>query len=115
MHGDVALSGPVWLFATAVILIAVMLALVVVVDSIRPLRRLRDGSRSGRTWPYALVEASFLVALAVAQFAPGVSGVSLLPVALAPIALLMGVLYLLRVVYPARVDSATADDEVGFR
>jgi len=101
VHGDVTLRGPVWLFATTVILIALLLAVFVIADAIRRARRAgADDGSPVRLWPYAVAQALFLMSLVVAQVLEGTSLVSALPVVLAPVALGFGVAYLLRVVFP---------------
>lgn len=105
MHGDLSLGGPVWLFATVVILLTLVLALFVIADALRPRRRaaLAERSAAGRRellWPYVAVETFFLLALAMTQVLEGISLVSALPVIAAPFALAFGVAYLLRVVFP---------------
>lgn len=112
MHGDLVLGGPVWLFATVIILITLLLALFVLLDAMRPARRRQIteraravGRRAEPLWFYAAVEAAFLGALLVAQVWAGISLVSAVPVALAPFALAMGIAYLLRVVFPRHVTS----------
>lgn len=115
MHGDIVLSGPVWFFATGLILCAVALALFVTWDSVR--RRVRRASvsaaergRTGAPWFYAAIQVVFLVSLAVAQLLGGISIVSAVPVALAPVALGFGVAYLLRVVFPTAPATAPATE-----
>lgn len=105
MHGDVVLRGPVWLFATGLILCAVALALYVTWDSVRRRARRASGQaeergQTGAPWFYAAIQVAFLASLAVAQLLGGISIVSAVPVALAPVALGFGVAYLLRVVFP---------------
>lgn len=108
MHGDVVLRGPVWLLATGLILCAVALALFVTWDSVR--RRARRGSgRTRAPWFYAAIQVVFLASLAVAQLLGGISIVSAVPVALAPVALGFSVAYLLRVVFPAAPTAVDAE------
>lgn len=109
MHGDVVLRGPVWLLATVLMLGAVGLALYVVADSVRRSSgRRRGGTVARAPWTYAAVQLIFLGALMVAQLLGGVSIVSAVPVALAPVAFAVGVAYLLKVVFPK---GAVAADE----
>lgn len=101
MHGDVGLGGPVWFFATSLLLLTVALALFVVLDVVRRVRRGRDEAIGrGSLVMFAAGETVFLLALLVAQVLQGVSLMSAVPVALAPFALAAGVAYLLKVVYP---------------
>lgn len=101
MHGDVVLGGPVWLLATAFIMGTAVLAIFVIVDSLRPLRR---SSVAGRLpeplWAYTAVHFAFLATLGLAQILAGISLASAAPVAVAPFALATGVAYLLRAVFP---------------
>lgn len=101
MHGDLSLGGPVWLFATTVILITVLLAVFVLADSLR-LKRREGAARRLREplWIYTAGEAVFLIPLGLAQILSGVSLASALPVIAMPFALALGIAYLLRVVFP---------------
>lgn len=101
MHEQLSLGGPVWLFATSVVLVTIVLALFVLIDSLRPDRRAAAARRLREPlWLYTAVEAVFLLALLVAQLISGVSAASAVPVIAAPFALGFGVAYLLRVVFP---------------
>ncbi len=101
MHGDVGLGGPVWSFVSSLLLLTVALALFVVLDVVRRVRRGRDEAVGrGSLLVFAVGEGVFLLALLAAQVLEGVSLMSAVPVALAPFALAAGVAYLLKVVYP---------------
>ncbi|MDZ4168795.1 MAG: hypothetical protein U1E26_03955 [Coriobacteriia bacterium] len=101
MHGDVELGGPVWLFATAVLLLTVGLGLFVVFDVVRRIRRGRDEAVGrGALVAFAVGEGVFLLTLVAVQLLQGVSLVSAVPVVLMPFALAGGIAYLLKVVYP---------------
>lgn len=90
-----------WFFATAVLLLTVALALLVVFDVVRRIRRGRDESVGrGALAAFAVGEGVFLLTLVAAQILEGVSLVSAVPVALVPFALAGGVAYLLKVSYP---------------
>lgn len=118
MHGGLSLGGPVWLFATTVVLVALVLAVFVLLDSLRSTRRAAAASRVREPlWVYTAGEALFLGALVIAQLLPGVSLVSALPVIAMPFALALGVAYLLRVVFPraAGDEQAPVGDEEASR
>lgn len=100
MHGDVTLEGPVFLFAEAVIAGVVLLSLFVLIDSLRP-KRIASSPRPGRLMAYRAVQGVWLLSL-VLSWLPGMPAwVRAVPVFLILIALVQGVAYLLRVVYPA--------------
>lgn len=107
MHGDLSLGGPVWLLATTVLLVTLGLALFVFADSLRGARRRAAASRRAAggprepLWMYTAGEAAFLALLALTQVLPGISLVSAVPVIAMPLALVLGITYLLRVVFPA--------------
>lgn len=105
MHGEVALGGPVWLFATVFILVTLVLAVFVVLDSLRP-KRVAAAAVREPLWVYTVGEALFLAALALAAVMSGTSLISAVPVIAAPFALALGVTYLLRVVFPKPVAEA---------
>lgn len=108
MHDNVRLGGAVWTLAVVVLLIAAVLALFVVADSIRRARR-NDGSARG-LWFYTLVEGVYLGMLLLAQFTLRFRiGLGAAAAILTPVAIGVGVAYLLRVVYPKPV----AEDETG--
>lgn len=100
MHGDVGLRGPVWAFATAVIVIAIALALFVALDVYRRYRLGRSSGVSRPLWLHTVLPAVFLSSLVAAQLLPGISLMSAVPVVAAPFTIAGGVAYLLKVVYP---------------
>lgn len=101
MHGeDVVLLGPVWLFATALMVLVLFLAFFVIADVWRRVRTGRGGPPREPLWLYAAIQGGYLATFVVVQFLGGVALVSAIPVALAPLALIVGITYLLRVVYP---------------
>lgn len=104
MHGEVALGGPVWLFATVFILVTLVLAVFVVLDSLRP-KRVAAARVREPLWVYTVGEALFLTALALAAVLSGTSLISAVPVIAAPFALTLGIAYLLRVVFPKPLES----------
>lgn len=101
MHGDLTLGGPLWVVATGLLVLICALALFVVADGVR---RMRKGGqlRAGRValWVYLSAESAFLAVLVLAQVLPGVSLMSAAPVLGAPVALAVGVAYLLQFVFP---------------
>lgn len=112
MHGEVALGGPVWLFATVFILVTLVLAVFVVLDSLRP-GRVAAATVREPLWVYTAGEALFLAALALVAVSSGMSLISAVPVVAAPFALALGIAYLLRVVFPKPAEGdldSIADD-----
>lgn len=101
MHGDVSLGGPVWLFAQFLILAGVVLAVFVLADSLRPVRR---ASAAGRLkeplWLYSAFMGAYLLLLVAVQVIPGLQLVSAVVSIATPFALALCVAYLLRVVFP---------------
>jgi hypothetical protein len=95
------LGGPVWVFASVLIYGTILLALYVLIDSLRPSRR---ASAKGRVpeplWIYSAISVLFLGGLAVVQFVPGLQLAAAAPALATPIVLIAGLAYLLRVVFP---------------
>ncbi len=98
MHSS-GLGGPVWIFLVVVVLLAIVLAAYVLLDSVRRFRRCAP---NGRPWLlfYACLSAFYLLVVVLAQ-------VSALPRILAvfvavgtPLALILSFVYLLRVAFP---------------
>lgn len=102
MHDDVRLGGVLWFFAEGLLLLAGVLALFVVVDVWRRRRsgRFPEGA-DGTLMAFAISEAFFLFLMLVVQFTslPPIFSAALL--LLVPLAIGLGVAYLLRVVFPA--------------
>lgn len=101
MHGDVSLGGPVWFAATVLILGGVVLSLFVFIDSVRPKRRAAAADRLPEPlWLYTVLTGAFLASLIVVQFLPGLQVAAAIPAIATPFMLAIGIVYLLRVVYP---------------
>jgi hypothetical protein len=106
VHSD-RLGGPVWVFLMIVIVLTIALAVFVIVDGIRRLRRCGADERPWLVF-YVALEVLYLLMLGIAQL-------SVLPrifaafVALAtPFALILSFVYLLRVVFPKRPERTPA-------
>jgi hypothetical protein len=103
----VTLGGPLWVVATFLILAGVLLALFVLVDSARPVRRAMVAA-TGRPreplWAYTVLNAAFLGTLLVVQFVPGLQLAAAIPAIATPFVLVAGIAYLLRVVFPRSSD-----------
>lgn len=102
MHDNLRLGGVVWTTLTVFLMVAAALALFVTVDSVRRSVRNGGGGTSGnRLWLYALVEGVYLAILLFVQFTSAIRiGLGAAGVLATPIAIGVGVAYLLRVVYP---------------
>lgn len=102
MHSD-RLGGPVWIFLEVVVVLAIGLAVFVVIDSVRRIRRCGPDERPWLLF-YACLQGLYLLFVLVAQLSvmPRILGAV---VAIAtPLALIQSVAYLLRVVFPRRPD-----------
>lgn len=101
MHDNVLLGGPVWAFAQFLIVLAIGLTLFVLVDSARPKRRaavtafLREP-----LWGYTVFAGLYLGFLLVIQVIPGLQLAAAVVSLATPFALALGLVYLLRVVFP---------------
>jgi formate-dependent nitrite reductase membrane component NrfD len=101
MHGELSLGGPLWLFATGLVLLAVVLSGFVFADSMRPSRSTAVAGRLREPlWVYTLLAGLYLALLVIVQVARGVQFAAAIVVLATPLALALGVTYLLRVVFP---------------
>jgi hypothetical protein len=100
VHGNATLGGPVWLFATFIVLLTVLLGGFVFIDSLRPARSRARGRGREPLWMYTAGEGTFLAILVFAQFAKALPISAAVAALSAPFALALGFAYLLRVVYP---------------
>jgi FtsH-binding integral membrane protein len=105
MPGQI-LGGPIWWFAMGIYLLAAGLGLFVLIDSLRPNGRSRFDALREPWWLYAVSEGIFLAFLFGVWIPKVPRIVSAIPVALTPFALVLGVAYLLRVVFPKPAASA---------
>lgn len=99
MHGDVVLAGPIWWTAVVVYLVAWLLSGLTALDSLRAVRAERFSQIGESRWLYFGPSLAFFIAALVSQFA-GVTSLSVVVVAIAPLILVLGMVYLLRVVFP---------------
>ena len=110
---DFFAGGPVGWYILFLYGLTMLLAVFVMIDSLRPARRARLAELPEPAWMYANFQAAFLI---FAVFGGGVPllprWVALIPVAMTPFALAEQVAYLLRVVFPkAHVPAAPEDPE----
>ena len=109
MHGDISLGGPVWLIATFLVLVTIALNVFVVADSLRPARRASAAARLREPWwIYPVIAADYLILLLVVQLIPGLQFAAAIAALASPFALALGIVYLLRVVFPGAHGDATA-------
>ncbi len=101
MNENILLNGPVWLFAQFVILGAIVLSVYVLADSLRPARRAKVAGRLREPlWVYSALTGTYLGLLVVVQIIPGLQLASAVVSMATPFALVLGVTYLLRAVFP---------------
>lgn len=115
MHAGEVLGGPIWIFFVGLLLLAIGLALYVVIDGVvRTARANRSGIAPPRNpLGYVVAEALFIVVGLVAQV-PGVPRPIAAVVAFAiPVAIGVGIAYLLRIVFPLRSSSADVGETMG--
>jgi len=98
------LGGPIWWLVVGVYVGTLVLSVFVLVDSLRPVRRAAAELRLPEPLSlYTAGEAVFLALALVVWFEPVVKALPWLgavPVLLVPLAIALGVAYLLRVVFP---------------
>ncbi|HSK46584.1 MAG TPA: hypothetical protein VLA05_01100 [Coriobacteriia bacterium] len=101
MHDNVTLAGPLWVIAQFIVLAALVLSFVMLADSLRPTRRANaKESLSEPLWLYTGAAGAFLALLIIVQLVPGVQlGAAAVAIA-SPLILALGMVYLLRVVFP---------------
>lgn len=110
-HGDVSLGGPVWLFAQLVIVATIGVALFVLVDSLRPKRAEKTSGRLREPlWLYSALMGAYLVLLVAVQIIPGLQLAAAVVAGATPFALVLGVVYLLRAVFPAEQPAEESAD-----
>jgi hypothetical protein len=99
-------GGPVGWYFLFVYAAAVLLAIFVVVDSLRTKRRARLAELPEPRWLYLGFQAVFLAFALFGWVPPLPRWVAVIPVAMTPLALAEQVAYLLRVVFPKRQPSS---------
>jgi hypothetical protein len=102
-------GGPVGWYFLFVYAAAVLLAVYVVADSLRPKRRARLAELPEPWWVYPGLQGVFLAFVLFGWVPPLPSWVAVIPVALTPFALAEQVAYLLRVVFPKPQSSPEPD------
>ena len=106
------LGGPLWWYFVGVYLLAIGLAAFVLVESLRTQRRERLAELPESERLYPIAAGVFLVCV-VGVWIPIVPRpVSVVPIVLAPFALVLGVAYLLRIVFP-KPTAIARDDAPG--
>ena len=108
MHDSAALGGPLWVAAMALFVGALVLALFVVLDSLRPARSARFAALPEPGWLYTASCALFLASAIFVQVVP-ITLVAAITSLASPLILVIGVIYLLRVVFPGRTPQAPSD------
>jgi hypothetical protein len=98
-------GGPVGWYFLLVYVGAVLLAIFVVFDSLRPKRQARLAQLPEPRWIYLGFQAVFLAFALLGWIPPLPRWVAVIPVAMTPFALAEQVAYLLRVVFPKPVVS----------
>ncbi len=98
MHGPTPLAGPVWVVAQIVMVSAIALSMFMLLDSLRAVRRAQEHGVG--LWVYRVLSAGFLILFAAVQLIPGIQLGAAISAATAPFILVLGLVYLLRVVFP---------------
>ncbi len=93
-------GGPVGWYFLLVYGAAVLLAAFVIVDSLRPRRRVRFAELPEPWWVYTGLQVVFLAFALFGWVPPLPRWVAVIPVAMTPFALAEQIAYLLRVVFP---------------
>jgi hypothetical protein len=89
-------------------LAAIVLSVFVLADSLRPARRASAAARLREPWwIYPVIAADYLILLLVVQIIPGLQFAAAIAALASPVALALGVPYLLRVVFPRATTLAT--------
>jgi hypothetical protein len=102
-------GGPVGWYFLFIYVTAVLLAVFVVIDSLRSKRRARVEALPEPAWVYPAFQGVFLAFALFGWVPPLPRWVAVIPVAMTPFALAEQVAYLLRVVFP-KPSSAPAED-----
>ena len=105
------LGGPVWWYFVGVYLLAIALAAYVVIDSLRSQRRERLARLPEPARLYPIAAGAFLVCVFGVWIPAVPRPVSVVPIVLAPFALVLGAAYLLRVVFPKPVADDAAEGQ----
>ena len=108
MHGDSGLGGPLYVAFIAAFVGTLALALFVAIDAVRPVRQARFAEIPEQSWLYAVPSALFLASAVFVQVVriPVVAGITYLA---SPMFFALGVVYLLRVVFPRPVVQPPSD------
>lgn len=104
-------GGPVGWYFLFVYVAAVLLAVFVIVDSLRPKRRARLVQLPEPWWIYLASQAVFLAFVLFGWVPPLPRWVALIPVVMTPFALAEQIAYLLRVVFPKSAEPAETPGE----
>lgn len=102
MHGNVTLAGPLWWVASALFVGAIALGLFIVIDALLPARSARFAELPESRWVYIVICGLYVIGAIVAQFVR----IAALAVSVsigAPFMVVLGLVYLLRVVFPKHV------------
>jgi hypothetical protein len=94
------LGGPIWWYIVAVYVIAIALAFFVVADTLLPVRASRRAEVREPGWVYGAFQLVYLLCVLGAWLPVMPRPFAVVPVVLTPVSLVVGVAYLLRVVFP---------------
>lgn len=106
MHGDLVLGGPVYWVVIGLLWSVGLASLWATVDPLRARRIPAFEQRPESRWFYAVLQGLFFLLFVVAQF--GVATMAM--VLLSPFALVLQLVYLLRIVYPASASDVAAGE-----
>ncbi len=106
MHGDLVLGGPVYWIVIGLLWSVGLASLWATVDPLRVRRAAQFAVRPESRWAYTVLQGLFFLLFVVAQF--GVATMAM--VLLSPLALVLQIVYLLRIVYPATRSGAPAGE-----
>lgn len=99
MHSTTGLGGPLWVFAAAFYVGSLLFAVFITTDSLRKARQSRLRELPEPQWLYTLPSIVFLAAAALVQIAP-VPPIAIAASLSSPVIVVLGFVYLLRVVFP---------------
>lgn len=108
MHSNTTLAGPVWVIVQLLVVAAIVISVFMVADALRPHRRAQASERGlpEPLWVYAGTSGVFLALLIAVQVIPGVQ-LGAAAVAMAtPLIIVLGMVYLLRVVFPKQSEKS---------
>lgn len=99
MHGNTVLGGPIWWLSVALLVLTWALAIYVSLDTMRAARAEALAKLPETRWTYFVPSVVFLAVSLTSQFA-GLAWLSIAQIIAAPFVFVLGMVYLLRVVFP---------------